>query len=935
MVQRKELNGYWCLAAPILVGNRVVYAPSEEAVLECLNLFDGKRIWQKPKEKFLYLAGVFDNRVVLVGADSVAALSLETGQTLWTLPISPTDGKPSGRGVAVGNRYHLPLQSGQLWTVDLQTGKVAAKSYLPDDSRPLGNLAMYRGTLLSLAASGLTCFEERDSIEDQIRRRKADNPRDPWALVREADTKLLNRDHAAALACLRQIDPKGILDVGEDVRLRYRRAMIDSLHAIIRTDFQTHDAEIEELGKFVEDEDERLTYQRLSAGRLVARKDYRGAFDLYSELAQTPGERMISRSDDPRVHIRMDCWLAGKLADLWAKMPQTVRAELDGRIATAAAKAAAGDVAAQEHFTTLYGFHPSALTVRRKLAERYADAGDLIGAESLLLKLSRQPDKAAAAAALERLARLLRDADLPQDAEHCYSRLEREFGETKLAGGQTARELVDQLRQNGAVGSVDAKPRLPWGDFDLELLRTGTSYRSNSEQTLDSGEFQLPFFRKFRFQVDHTRQRLGIVNVSDGSLYWSLPLRCKAASVQGNRVAAQATGHQLIVLHRDVVHCLSPAERKVRWTKPLDVRGRPAGYYRSPNVARIQRMEQGNGVVSRSSLAQQSLTGGMLAAANADYVCTCGRRRFTVLDTLTGEVRFHRDGLPQNSRIYGTDDVIYVVPQDGSQPVALRALDGKQLDVPDFTKLLAGAVHTVGNGFVLVESQVVEANIIASLFGQSLTKTIVRLYDPLTRRESWKHELGGGTYLSLLPEGQLAVLKSDGALELIDLQTGAVKPIGTVDSSDLKSKTELYTVADDGRVYLFVNRKRSGSHYYSSGLPSVRVNGLALAFDRSTGKQLWRQEVSGQNLILEQLDNLPILIFSARKYVRKGGAGYTLWSLTALDKRTGRKLIDVETPTNSSFRWLDVNMVARYVDLRSYNERLRLTAVDRKSASAE
>ncbi len=929
LVQRKELNGRWCPSAPILVGNRVVYTPSEEAVLECLNLFDGKRIWQKPKGKFLYLAGVFDKYIVLVGTDSVAALSPEDGETLWTLPIPSSAGKPSGRGIAAENRYYLPLQSGQLWTVDLQTGKVAAKSYLPDDSRPLGNLAMCRDTLLSLSPFGLTSFEQRDSIENQIRRRKADNPRDPWALVREADIQLLKRDHTAALTALRQIDPKDFEKVADDVRLRYRRAMIDSLQAIIRSDFQTHDDEIEELSAFVESEDERLQYRRLSAERLAARKDYRAAFELYWELARTPDEQMITRSDDPQVRIRMDHWLAGKLTDLWRKMPQNVRAELDDRVAAAAAEAAGGDVAAQARFVTLYGFHPSALTVRRKLVEEYADAGDLIGAENVLLQLSRQPDKTIAAAALERLARLLRDADLPRDAEHYYGRLAREFGDTKLTSGQTARQLVHQLRHSGTISPVDAQPHPTWGDFDLKLVRTGTNYNSNSLQTLDSGEFQLPFFRKFRFQVSQTWQRLGIVNVSDGSLYWSLPLRSKAGSMQGSRVAARAIGHQWIVLHRDVLHCLSPVERKVRWTRPLEIRGRPAGYYRTPNVYRIQQMQPGSSIASRSSLAQQSLSGGMLAVANADYLCTYGRRRFTVLDALTGEVRWTRDGLPPNSQIYGTDDVIYVVPQDRNQSVALRPLDGKQLDVPNFANLLAGAIHVSGNGFVLVES-----NSVATLFGLSFAKTTVRLYDPLADQERWKHEFAGGTYFSLLAGGQLAVLKPNGALQLVDLQTGTVESIGNVDKSDLKSKTELYTVADEGHVYLFVNRKRSGS-YYSSSLPSVRVNGLVIALDRSTGKQLWRQEVSEQNLVLEQLNNLPILVFFARKYIRKGKIGYSLSNLLALDKQSGRKLIDTKAPANSSFRWLDVNMVARYVELRSYNQRLRLTAVDRKSASTK
>ena len=78
---------------------------------------------------------------------------------------------------------------------------------------------------------------------------------------------------------------------------------------------------------------------------------------------------------------------------------------------------------------------------------------------------------------------------------------------------------------------------------------------------------------------------------------------------------------------------------------------------------------------------------------------------------------------------------------------------------------------------------------------------------------------------------------------------------------------------------------------------------------------------------------LPVLLFSQRKYIRKGRTGYSLTSLLALDKQTGRTLFEQTVPANSSFRWLDVDMAARFVELRSYNQRLRLMAVDRRAAA--
>ena len=48
---------------------------------------------------------------------------------------------------------------------------------------------------------------------------------------------------------------------------------------------------------------------------------------------------------------------------------------------------------------------------------------------------------------------------------------------------------------------------------------------------------------------------------------------------------------------------------------------------------------------------------------------------------MAGEVRWTHEKVSPNTRLYGTDDVIYVVPTNRSQAVALRASDGKPLPI--------------------------------------------------------------------------------------------------------------------------------------------------------------------------------------------------------------------------------------------------------------
>src|SRR5262249_49641936 len=80
----QELNGTWAPSAPIITGNRVIFSPQDEPQLFCLNLIDGKSVWEKPKDRGLYVAGVFQDLVIVVGESEVNALRLSNGEAAWT-----------------------------------------------------------------------------------------------------------------------------------------------------------------------------------------------------------------------------------------------------------------------------------------------------------------------------------------------------------------------------------------------------------------------------------------------------------------------------------------------------------------------------------------------------------------------------------------------------------------------------------------------------------------------------------------------------------------------------------------------------------------------------------------------------------------------------------------------------------------------------------
>src|SRR5439155_20102320 len=117
------LRSSWKVSAPVVQAGRVVFTAPDMATIRCLSLRDGALLWKADRQgSDLSLAGVFDGKVLLVGTDGCRALRLTDGASLWQAPLTT----PSGQGVASGSHYYLPLQNGDVCTIDLASGTIRA-----------------------------------------------------------------------------------------------------------------------------------------------------------------------------------------------------------------------------------------------------------------------------------------------------------------------------------------------------------------------------------------------------------------------------------------------------------------------------------------------------------------------------------------------------------------------------------------------------------------------------------------------------------------------------------------------------------------------------------------------------------------------------------------------------------------------------------------
>jgi outer membrane protein assembly factor BamB len=154
-----RLNSNWKNSAPVIAEGKVLVTAPDANSIQCLNLRDGSLVWSKEwTDNDAYLAGVHQGKVVIVGNQSCRALNLADGNQTWIT----TTGLPSGQGVAAGNRYYLPLRSGQgdgpsICMLDLENGKIIGRIASPRNEVP-GNLIFHQGVVISQTATTVAAF---------------------------------------------------------------------------------------------------------------------------------------------------------------------------------------------------------------------------------------------------------------------------------------------------------------------------------------------------------------------------------------------------------------------------------------------------------------------------------------------------------------------------------------------------------------------------------------------------------------------------------------------------------------------------------------------------------------------------------------------------------------------------------------------------------
>jgi outer membrane protein assembly factor BamB/tetratricopeptide (TPR) repeat protein len=938
-------NNHWKVSAPIIQDGKVVFAAPDGQRIYCLNLRDGRRLWdQRRLDEDLYLGGVYNGKVLVVGKKTVRALTLNKGETLWSLET----GMPSGQGVASGDIYYLPIKSNkdkepEIAAIDIDNGRFHAHTRSRKKEVP-GNLVFFEGTVISQSIGDIVAYPQLKAKLAQIDALIAKNPNDPVGLAERGDLRLDRGDLQGAvedlLASLKNTPP-------DDLKPKVRAKLFETLTEFLQRDFNAAEKYVpnyeelctvdltgatgeEKAAREAESRRRRANYLFLVANGKESQGKLVEAFEKYMEFGGIAGgtNELFTVIDAPTVKAAPDIWAQGRIAAMVAKAKPADREPLEKLIAERWAKVKdSNDPEELRKFVVVFGnLFDVGKEARLKLAEKLMESTDatvLLDAERHLTILRGRNEKPEMAArAVEALARLNTKRGLLEDAAYFYEMLYHDYPNIKVRDGKTGADIFNELATD--------KRLLPFLDrpnkVGLNIRMKATELRESfplQYQTyyFDHAGENLPFFQQHQIALRHDLHQFKLyARTADAKEKWSQGL----TRTGFQNIVQQAThtrfnymshGHLVVLPLGHMVFGIDPVAQKVLWERNLHAPIMPAAGT-APNAGvpgsnpPIVDPRDGSILIAYTEGWTQRL--GQTGPLEGSVICLQAREGLMAIDPISGRVLWIRSDIGSRAKIFGDADTIYVVEMtDQNQPAltrALRATDGVAITVPNFTDQYTHARRQIGCTLILQDSD-------------GMGNVIVHQYDIKTGKDLWHEKLPAGYTLATTEDPNLvaAVSGGEGKVRVYDLKKKKEIVTLPIDPAHLNGNQGV-TVLFDGTYYVVAINGPTDPNtgaaqpnlLPNTGMRSIPVNGELYCFtvlpDRV--KLTGRFNLVNQMLVIDYFQEMPVMLLTAR-YTKRNvgpmGNMPNLVSLVCIDKKTGKRLYDNDSdpsPANGGERKL-------------------------------
>src|SRR5262245_7985899 len=844
----------WHASAPIIVGSKVVYTAFDSDTVECVDLHDGRPAWKSPinrQEGDQYVAGVFDEKVMIVGKGYVRFHSLATGQQIKD--AVPT-GIPTGVGTPTEGLYFLPIKAAKdksnepgIVAIDPKTMQVKGTSR-SRKKEIAGNLLFYEGDVYSVTPTALSSFPQLSVKIKDTEERLAKNSNDPVGLL---DLAMLQHDDGRLVPAIDSYRKTLANNPPDDVRAKAREKLFEAITELLQNDFNAGEKMLAEYQKLCEvdipasatEAQKRLLAEEELRRKsnyycLVAKgKENQGklleAFEAYMQFGTLVGNKeMVSVIDEPNTNARPDVWARGRIQNMIRKATPEQRKPLEEKVVEEWKRVKdANDLEKLRGFVKVFGgMFEAGTDAKITLADKLSASGnedDGREAEYMLLAIRDGEDQLAAAKAAEALARLYIRKGLLDDAVGMYAELGKQHAKTVIRDGRTGADFFNDLITDKRFLPYIEPPTSTWAFPKLKGSETSTGTGYSARAYLMDVEMPadvLPFFKRHRLVVD-TQGRGGqgwaiktvdrvtgeekFTSPGFGYLQWQYQLAnanipYRFVQVKGHVAVVTAhANHPQTGLPMNKVFAYDVADKKKLWELDL------FGSNPNPAVQQQQVNQQMEADGMRLTYADGwSTKVGQLWVVEATYTVVLTKDGLIAKDNARGTVLWTKSNVSHRTHMLGDGEFVFlydVNPDGAVSPVrCYRAADGVEVTVPDSSTAFTNVKRAKFYGRKVLA------------FDDEPGKKAVRLYDLFTGKDLWKKDLGAdGWMLRSEDDDYAGFVTTGGDVVVLNAMDGKELFKAKLDEKKmgqhLEKVNEAMLLADKEQFFVVLNKPSEGA----------------------------------------------------------------------------------------------------------------------------
>lgn len=885
----------WSEFTPLIAGGRVLVYSRKLQDLQCLDLFDGRLLWSRPRRKNLFIATVHEGKILLVGNDRIEAIKLSDGAPAW--PKSQPIPSPCGRGIVVKNTYYQPVDTGDVLSIRLDDGLILARTRVEMDSL-VGNLAAAGGMLVTQNETEVAGFRSVESIREQIR--LADQSKQPadlaLAQLLRGELNLFAGDVNLAMQKIDQ-------SIQIKPTVRARRLYADMLLESLDHDFDQNQNQIAKMETLLVDDVQRKRFYQILAQRYQQEGNLNAALQNYLRLSELKG-LLDSEPIKGGSFARTDRWIRSQLEILLARATEQEQAEIDeffSRYYTEKLLRAKREEL--ERFLLCCGNLPEAEQVRKVLVERLERAINA-GAETEPALLRRQlmrhladlrtsKQSVMAAFATAKLAQIYLDANRVSQATVLMDELDSRWPNVICLDGKTALQLTAQWRSESSF-QEQQRAEEDWPDYPAQVYRGEQSKGQNTARPVEIIGLSNPLFSNYRLEVGPAKELLFAYD-GQGKQQWAFSLVDAEIDLPDQPYySARVFEHYLVVNFGSLFVVLDTLNRDVEdqptmlWKQRL-IAGPPSlrDYIsiERTGVAPVLRE-----YVTRN--ADRELLG-RIGTINQDFLCYQRGTELIAADLLTGDVLWKRQGVITSSRHFGDADRVIVMRSTERSETRYVVLSGQSGEVVNAFKLGQGESPIFAfERYILTITK--EADDVRHL----------KLKDLTTDQEIWSQFLDKSSTYTLGQNYDLVMIKPDSTISFLDLRTGEEKY--EVKGKPADSVLNLLLLENPRQYLVFVSLPyvaKKGVSFRPIGMTSFLFNGMVYSVDRKTGELMWSMPLTTQGIDFTQFLDLPVITFGIRRIEGRPSSYGTLVDLQVVDLRSGDVVLKETTRSNRQRIW--------------------------------